>query len=164
MSSEQYTVSSILSQLRLFEWKFQIQNGYSPNFVSLRCIAFSVEEARQQILSMLTQFENLTEEKNKLDAEKKDKLQQIKYSRGTDYIDCEINYYAKIKQMYQCDITYEHGCRDSSIQPYDYTRDMKVVNSHMFSYTLSFIRLEDLIKTVEPTINHVNLISFNVGQ
>jgi hypothetical protein len=159
MSSEQYTVSSILSQLRVFKWRFQIPSPYTQsNLVTLSCIDFSVEEARKQIISMLIKFENLAQEKNMLE---KEKNQRVKYSNGADYIDHEFNYYAKIKQMYQCNITYEYGCRDSSMDPLDYTRDLKVVNGYTFNQTS--IQLEDLIKTVDPTINRTNLISFNVG-
>jgi hypothetical protein len=155
MSSEQYTVSSILANLRLFKWSFQIPFQYTQsNQVSVSCIAFSVEEARQQILSMLTHFENTKEEKDMLEKEKN------KYSNTKDYFDHEINYYLKIKKMYQCDITYQLGCRDSSMSPYDYTRDMKVMDGYDFNKTF---RLEDLIKTVDPIINHANLISFNVS-
>ncbi len=158
MSSEQYTVSSILSKLRLFKWNFQIPFQYTQsNLVSLTSIAFSVEEARQQIVSMLIKFENLAEEKNKLEKEKKEK---IKYYSSINYFDIELNYYAKIKQMYQCNINYEYGCRDSSMSPYDYTRDMKVMDGYDFNKTF---RLEDLIKSVDPQINEVNLISFHVS-
>jgi hypothetical protein len=160
MSSEQYTVSSILSQLRLFKWNFQIPFDYAQsNLVTLSCIDFSVEEARKQIISMLIKFENLAQEKNMLE---KEKNQRVKYSSGTELFYHETNYYTKIKQMYQCDITYEYGCRDSSMDPLDYTRHLKVVNGYTFNQTS--IRLEDLIKTIEPTINPVNLISFNVSQ
>jgi hypothetical protein len=160
MSSEQYSVSNILSKLRLFEWKFQIPIDYSQNnLVSLSCISVSVEEARQQILSMLSEFENLAEKKNNLEKEKK---QKIKHSSSTEYFNHEINYYLEIKKMYQCNITYEIGCRDSSMSPYDYTRNMKVINGHDYIYNT--FQLEDLIKIIEPQIKCVNLISFYVGQ
>jgi hypothetical protein len=159
MSSEQYTASSILANLRLFKWNFQIPSPYTQsNMVSLSCIAFSVEEARKEIVSMLTHFENTKEEKNMLE---KEKNQRVKYSSGTDYIDHEFNYYTKIKQMYQCNITYGMGSRDTAMDPLDYTRDLKVIDGYDFNQTL--IRLEDLIKTVEPTVNRANLISFNVS-
>lgn len=158
MSSEQNSVSSILSQLRLFEWRFQIPINYTQsNLVTLSCISISVEEARRQIVSMLIKFENLAEEKSILE---KDRKQQ---HNSQTYFNIEMNYYSKIKQMYQCNISYQQGCRDSSMEPYDYTRDMKVVNSHNYSYNQDLIRLEDLIKTGEITITNVNLISFHVS-
>jgi hypothetical protein len=161
MSLEQYTVSSILSNLRLIQWRFEIPSPYTQsNMVSLSCIAFSVEEARKEIVSMLTHFENTKEEKNMLE---KEKNQRVKYSSGTDYIDREFNYYTKIKQMYQCNITYGMGSRDSSIDPRDYTRDLKVIDGNTNTFNKTLIRLEDLIKTVEPTVNRANLISFNVS-
>ena len=157
MSTEQYT-SSILSHIHLFEWHFQIPIPYSENnLIKLSCISISVEEARKQIMSMLIKFEHLAGEKQILDEQRK---QQYK---SQNWIDHEMNYYGKLKQMYQCYITYKNGCRDSSIDPRDYTCDIKVINGHVFTYSQNFIRLEDLIKTIEPTIKPVNLVSFHVG-
>jgi hypothetical protein len=161
MSSEQLSMSSILSQLRLFQWNFQIPIQYTQSdIVSLSCISLSVEEARHQIISMLTKFEQLVEEKNILEKEKNN---NIRYSTGKEYFDHELSYYKKIKQMYQCDIIYQPGCKDSSMSPHDYTLTMKVINSHSYTYQQDLISLQDLIKTVEPQINPVNLVSFHVG-
>ena len=156
--SEEYEETSILVNLCLFEWNFQIPIQYSqPNMVKLSCIAFSVEQARKLILAMFTKFEKLSKEKESLEQERK----KQDY-RGTTYFNYEIKYLAKLKQMYQCDITYQHGCRDSSIDPRDYTKDMKV-QDHYSQYTLHTISLEDFIKTTEPQIKTVNLLSFEVG-
>ena len=109
---------------------------------------------------MLTQFENLAQEKNMLE---KEKNQRVKYSSGAELFYHESNYYTKIKQMYQCNITYEMGCRDRSIDPRDFTRDLKVIDGNTNTFNQTLIRLEDLIKTVEPSVNRANLISFNVS-
>ena len=160
MSSEQLSMSSILSQLRLFQWNFKIPIQYTQSdIVSLSCISLSVEEARHQIISMLTKFEQLVEEKNTLE---KEKNHNVKYSTGKEYFEHELNYYKKIKQMYQCDIIYQPGCKDSSMCPHDYKLTMKVVNYKCYTHQ-DLISLEDLIKTVDPQINPVNLVSFHVG-
>ena len=154
MSSEQLSMSSILANLRLFEWYFQIPIHYTQsNTVSLSCISFSVEEARHQILSMVTKFEQLAKEKNNLE---KEKNQRVKYSSGAELFAHELSHYKKMQEMYQCNIHIDNSIRDSAMDPRDYTLNMNVV------YQDKQFKLDDMIKTVDPTIKPANLISFNV--
>ncbi len=152
-------MSSLLSQLRLFEWNFQIPSPYSQsNIVKLYCISLSLEEARKQVIEMLTKFEELAEEKNILEQEKK------KHSRDPiSLFNYEVNHYAKLKEMYACNINYQFGCHDSSIDPRDYTLNLQVIKGHEYYYKTPQMSLENFIKTTEPTIKNVNLISFEVG-
>lgn len=157
--SEQYDETSVLSKLCLYEWRFQIPMHYSQsNLVKLSCIAFSTEQARKLVLSMLLKFEELSKEKDRLEQERK------KQDYGsTAYYNYEISYHQKLKQMYQCDITYQSDCRDSSVDPRDYTLDIKVIQGHNYYFTTLPIRLEDFIKTTEPQTKPLNFLSFEVS-
>jgi hypothetical protein len=59
------SVASLLANIRRYKWTFSV----NANPASISCMGTSMEDAREQILSILTQIDNLADERKRIDAE-----------------------------------------------------------------------------------------------
>ncbi len=144
----QQTIESLFSSVRRFTWQFD--DGFNPSSVS--CVAFSVEEAREKLLSYLTQIDNLQEEKISVQKQINNLCKQSEYSMNTPEVrQLQKELHAKLPP-----IDDKTGCFCTNV--IDYSLHMQVEyhkNGEHFHLTLG-----ELISTQEPSVEKFNCVMF----
>ncbi len=137
----QQSIDSLFSSVRRFKWSFT--DGFNPTSVS--CIAFSVEEARERLLSYLAQIESLQEEKKRVDEQVSALLKTNTYSVvASEVTRIENELFKKLPPLDN-----NTGCFCASV--FDFSRQMKFCD-----YT--DMTLGEFISTTAPTEHNVNLV------
>ncbi len=140
---QSYTLTSLLPNIRRFEWHFTI--GFNQGSIS--CIALSVEDARQQILSILEQIENLADEKKVYEKKRVsttgpdtwEKLMQLRKEFMDKMPPVEKN----------------TGCDCPSAE--DYSRNMKIMGR---SRNQKEVTLGEYIASTEPVVKEIINVKF----
>ncbi len=141
----QQTIESLFSNVRRFTWQFD--DGFNPSSVS--CVAFSVEEAREKLLSYLTQIDNLQEEKISVQKQIKNICKQSEYSMNTP----EVQQLRKELHAKLPPIDDETGCFCTNV--IDYGLRMEVIY-----HKTGVLTLGELISTTEPSVYKFNCVMF----
>jgi hypothetical protein len=137
----QQSIDSLFSSVRRFKWSFT--DGFNPTSVS--CIAFSVEEARERLLSYLAQIESLQEEKKLVDQQVSALLKTNTYSVvASEVTRIEAELFKKLPPLDN-----NTGCFCASV--FDFSRHMKICD-----YTN--VTLGEFVSTTAPTEHRVNLV------
>jgi lantibiotic modifying enzyme len=144
--SAQQSIESLFSNVRRFTWQFN--DGFNPSSVS--CVAFSVEEAREKLLSYLTQIESLQEEKKRVD-------QQL-----FDLWNTDTSYWVMAPELNRINnellkklppIDDKTGCSCTNV--IDYGLHMEVTYNKTEDLTLG-----ELISTIDPLVEKFNCVMF----
>lgn len=146
--SAQQSIESLFSNVRRFTWSFL--DGFNPSSVS--CVSFSVEEARETLLSYLTQIESLHDEKISVEKQVEELWKSDTYSHvRPNILQLREELHQKLPGIDQ-----NTGC--FCTQVIDYSRTMEVTSYKSSEHTV--MTLAELISTTEPTVQKVNLVSF----
>jgi hypothetical protein len=146
--SAQQSIESFFSNVLHFTWKFE--DGFNPSSVS--CVAFSVEEAREKLLSYLTQIESLQEEKNSVQKKSDELYEQNEFFVARPEVQrLQKELYAKLPP-----IDDNTGCFCTSVM--DYSRHMPV--HHYKSGEQLNLTLGELISTKDPDVRKFRPVSF----
>jgi hypothetical protein len=146
--SAQQSIESLFSNVRRFTWSFL--DGFNPSSVS--CLAFSVEEAREKLLSYLTQIESLQDEKISVEKQIEELCENDTYSQVRPRIlQLREELHQKLPEI-------DENTGSYCTRVIDYSRTMEVTTYKSSEHTV--MTLEDLISTTEPTVQKVNLVSF----
>ena len=146
--SAQQSIESLFSNVRRFTWSFL--DGSNPSSVS--CLAFSVEEAREKLLSYLTQIESLQDEKISVEKQVEELCKNDTYSQVRPKI---LQLREELHQKLP-GIDENTGCFCTRV--IDYSRAMEVTSYKSSEHT--DMTLAELISTTEPTVQKVNLVNF----
>ncbi len=144
--SAQQSIESLFSNVRRFTWSFI--DRFNPSSVS--CVAFSVEEAREKLLSYLTQIETLQEEYKRVEEKVDELLKTASYTAVFPEI-------TQLREEFEQKLP---GIDDNTgnfcTRVTDYSHNMLVTtrNTHLD------VTLGELILTTEPTVQKVNIASF----
>ena len=130
--------SELLSKANKYTWHFSI--GFNPSNISV--MAFSVEEARQQVLSQLRKISYLSVEYKR--------LQKIDFFLETDEWITVIKPQLRALES-QLNIDNNVGCYCTGL--FDYTPSLEVYSS------TGEMTLEKLVSEVEPTVSKINTMS-----
>lgn len=144
----QQTIESLFSSVRRFTWHYY--DGFNPSSVS--CVAFSVEEAREKLLSYLTQIDNLQEEKISVKKQIENLYNENEYSFSrseAERLQKDLN--AKLPP-----IDDNTGCFCTNL--FDYSVQMEVEYSKNGEH--SHLTLGELISTIEPNVEKFNCVTF----
>jgi hypothetical protein len=183
--SQQYNVASLFSKLSCFEWQFKID---SFQHTKISCISFSAEDARHQLLSLLTDFDNVSDQSKTILTEI-DLLSSEYYSKR-DTFDAKKKYcltksqwvdnlteeermelskitvlYEEHKKALETKLAQLYPPYDGTYEymctlPKDYTRSMLVSGRTSDKWDDKKQRLDTFIATTEPKVKPVNLIRF----
>ncbi len=140
---QSYTLTSLLPNIRRFEWRFAV-DYYNP--ASISCIALSAEDARQQILSILEQIENLADEKKAYE-------EKCAATTGPDT-------WEKLTQLRKefmdklPPIEAKTGCYCSTVEEYSRAMVIKRWSDH------AEITLGEYISSTEPTSSEIRTVTF----
>jgi hypothetical protein len=133
------SLSALLSKANKYTWHFRV--GFNPN--SITVFAFSLEEARQEVLTKLRMIFYLAPEYNRIDKE----ILQHKYN-SPEYIALRT----------QCDALYDQLNIDRNLGSFcedlfDYTPTL-LVDCHEGEVTL-----EKLVSETEPRVSKINTMT-----
>lgn len=130
--------STLLSKANNYTWHFSI--GYNPSNISV--MAFSVEEARKQVMTQLRKISYLSPEYKRLDESGKN----IQYGEWVTSVK------PKLKALEsQLNIDNNVGCFCTDL--FDYTPSLEVRGR------AGEMTLEKLISEAEPTVSKINTMS-----
>ena len=132
------SLSTLLSKANKYTWQFSV--GFNPSHISI--MAFSVEEARKQVMTQLRKISYLSPEYNRLDES----------GKNIQYDEWAISVKPKLLALEsQLNIDNNVGCYCAGL--FDYTPSLEVCGR------AGEITLEKLISEVEPTVSKINTMS-----
>ena len=143
-----------------FRYTWQFREFYTDNISSISCMAFSIEEARNEIFSTLKQIENIADEKNKVD-EEINALYRIRRTQSNEESECTLDKILKLtqsleKKYHQAnDYTGHNGIRINN-----YHSDLKVIYYQKYTNEEITSTLATLISTIEPKIEYARFVTF----
>jgi hypothetical protein len=158
------SLQSVKPFISSYTWQFT--EVYTQIFSSVSCIAFSVEEARTEILSTLKKIESMADEKKKADDQIKElyKIQRTLPKEKSEEVLRQIyNIECKLKEKFPPINDYSGGY---GMRANDYFLDLNVTyyenNNDNDKHTNKEITttLGELILTVEPRIEMAKFITF----
>jgi hypothetical protein len=148
--SAQQSIESLFSNVRRFTWTFT--DVFNPSSVS--CIAFSVEEAREKLLSYLTQIETLQDEYKRVE-------EQIEQEYKTDSYTAVFPKILQLREEFNQKlpgIDDNTGCYCTRLIQYSPSMEVTVYKSS--EKTNINITLGELISSMDPTVKKMNIASF----
>jgi hypothetical protein len=153
-----YSLQSIKPFIFSYTWQFI--EVYTVKISTISCLAYSIEEARAELLSTLKKIESLAAEKKKAE-DKIKKLYKIQQTLTTEnghqiskQIDC-IKQELKQKFPSVNDYTGGYGTRVN-----DYDSNLQVIYYEKSTNKEITTTLDVMISTTEPKIEPVRVVTF----
>lgn len=141
-----------------FRYTWQFRDLYTDKISSVSCIAFSVEEARSELLSTLKQIENISDEKKKIEAEI-NSLYRIRMTQSKEEKDVTLDKICKLTRTLRDMLSQVNDyTSNSGIRVNDYSCDLKVIYYHNNAEITT--TLSTLISTNEPFIDSAKFVTF----
>jgi hypothetical protein len=153
------SIESMLSRVKRFTWTCSTQRcgGHS----SVSCLAFSVEEARERLVSCLIQIESLADEKDSVERQ----CREIRQKAGCeDSWNPDPETVRLTKQLTeQLNLKYpsfdfDHGWNYVPVQEYSRSMVVGYIDPTIRQYV--DITIGDLILTTAPDVEEIRLIGF----
>ena len=137
------SLSTLLSKANKYTWSFGVDYN-KPSNISV--FAFSVEEARQEVLAKLCEISILSPEYNRLQEER-----CTREYKSTEHTELTKKRDALLEQL---NIDNNTGCFCPSV--FEYTPAMLITSYPSFEE----ITLEKLVSETEPSVSRINTMSF----
>jgi hypothetical protein len=152
------SMQSVKTFISSYTWQFM--EVYTQKNSSISCIAFSVEEARTEILSTLKKIESMADEKKKADEQIKElyKIQRtLPKEKSEEVLRTIYDIECKLKEKFPQvnDHAGGYGMRAN-----DYFLDLNVTYYDKHTNKEITTKLGELILTVEPCIKMVKFVTF----
>jgi hypothetical protein len=143
-----------------FRYTWQFRELYTDKISSISSMAFSIEEARIEILSTLKQFVNIADEKKKIDDEI-NALYRIRATQTREESDKTLNKILDLTRSLQEKFPPVNDYTgNSGIHVHDYNFDVKVIYYHKYTNEEITTTLSKLIFIVDPVIEYARYVTF----
>ena len=150
--SAQQSIESLFSNVRRFTWSFI--DRFNPSSVS--CVAFSVEEGREKLLSYLTQIESLQDEYKRVE----EQIQSVRLHDSESYT-AGLPKILQLREEFNQKLPgIDENTGNFCTRVIEYSRSMEVTVYKSSEKTNINITLAELISTMDPIVQKVNLVSF----
>jgi uncharacterized protein (UPF0335 family) len=144
----------------IFSHTWQFIQVYTEKISTISCLAYSVEEARAELLSTLKKIESLAAEKKKAEDDTKELYKNLRTTTAekghqiSKQIDC-IEKELKQKFPLVNDYTGGYGTRVN-----DYDSNLKVMYYEKYTNKEITTTLDVMISTTDPKIEPVRVVTF----
>lgn len=147
-------------ELSILSHTWQFIEVYTEKISTISCLAYSVEEARAELLATLKKIESLADEKKKAEDEIKElyRIQQTLSIEKCYQISKQISYIEhELKQKFPVvnDYTGGYGTRVN-----DYDSNLKVMYYEKYTNKEITTTLEVMVSTTDPKIEPVRVVTF----
>jgi hypothetical protein len=144
----------------LFRYTWQFRELYTDKTSSISSMAFSIEEARIEILSTLKQFEANAEEKKKIDDEI-NTLYRIRQTQTKEEKAKTLNKILELTRSLQEKFPLVNDYTgNSGVHVHDYNFDLKVIYYHKYTNEEITTTLSKLIFIVDPIVEYARFVTF----
>ena len=143
-----------------FRYTWQFRELYTDKTSSISSMAFSIDEARIEILSTLKQFQDIADEKKKIDDEI-NALYRIRPTQSKEEKDKTLNKILELTRSLQEKFPPVNDYTgNSGVHVHDYNFDLKVIYYHKYTNEEITTTLSKLLFIVDPVIEYARFVTF----